>query len=480
MRNIPASYMNSSYDALWMYMHSETSQLGTEGDEKPFAQLDALYFYIFSRVERFDKLWPILGILVLLSAEAIEGLNESQVRDFASPSFIERVCMFEPGDVSLALDPLASLVSVPAQDLSIKILHASLFDFLLDPSRSGIYQLSLVRAHECLAKWRWRQIDFSMTQEMEDEAIWLFLKHCEEADLRDSLVEMIGRVATFLVGFLDTRDEQWWLHSTRIGNYELLVGRLSLIFLREDFPHGTVSSDFVCAVAEKWNQPASLGMSERFVRTLEPRLEAPEWNAHNGSWDRSFHRVVRQLRDLRPSRGQSTASSKPFPEQNISSIPGFLSGPRAVEHARELAKFPRQMPDSRSRDVQRAFMAMRLLFWTQRFLRDTSGLAFPRVATRWVLEATYALDPTGPSSDAALVLFVLSLLPYLPGTRVEPELHEEIRRRMKVLRERTALDYKMQEPIKEWALGLRAFPKITANYRREAAAYLKVCLGAAN
>ena len=89
----------------------------------PFAELDALYTHIFTGVEEIEPVLEILSLLIISSS--------------SSPLLptIEEFLFLQPGDVELYLGDLSSLVNIgPAQE--IRILHASLTDFLLDPTRS--------------------------------------------------------------------------------------------------------------------------------------------------------------------------------------------------------------------------------------------------------------------------------------------------------------------------------------------------------
>ena len=61
------------------------------------------------------------------------------------------------GDVTLLLCPILSLVAI--DDEEVRILHKSLFDYLLDPIRSGHLpmQLDLARVHELAATYILRE-----------------------------------------------------------------------------------------------------------------------------------------------------------------------------------------------------------------------------------------------------------------------------------------------------------------------------------
>ena len=61
------------------------------------------------------------------------------------------------GDVLLLLSPILSLVAIENEE--VRILHKSLFDYLLDPTRSGHLpmHLDLARIHELAAMYILRE-----------------------------------------------------------------------------------------------------------------------------------------------------------------------------------------------------------------------------------------------------------------------------------------------------------------------------------
>ncbi|CAA7262419.1 unnamed protein product [Cyclocybe aegerita] len=129
-------------------------------NENPFAQLDALYTHIFSLVKDRDTVWRVLGVIHLAAQVQIFEITKMDEAAIACPAFLERVFRCRRGAVRLALGELPSVISVISDDTSVKVLHASLFDFLLDPTRSGAYTLDLALAHKALAMWRYRDINF--------------------------------------------------------------------------------------------------------------------------------------------------------------------------------------------------------------------------------------------------------------------------------------------------------------------------------
>ncbi|CAA7265663.1 unnamed protein product [Cyclocybe aegerita] len=124
--------------------------------DRPFSQLDVLYSFIFSRVEDIDTVFRIFGILYLTTTSAAVFDLRLEV---TTPAFLEQIFGVQPGEIELALDELLSLITIADRGQPIKILHASLFDFLLDEDRSGTFALDLALAHETLAIWRRKCID---------------------------------------------------------------------------------------------------------------------------------------------------------------------------------------------------------------------------------------------------------------------------------------------------------------------------------
>ncbi len=124
-------------------------------DDRPYAQLDALYTLIFDDVAkiRIETIHRVFGILYLLTER--EGLFEPKGQDpferggTQTASVINDLLDLKPGDLDLLFDPLRSLVTLDQGDF--RVFHKSLFDYLLDPSRSGSFHLKLDLAHETVA-----------------------------------------------------------------------------------------------------------------------------------------------------------------------------------------------------------------------------------------------------------------------------------------------------------------------------------------
>ena len=107
----------------------------------PFAELDALYMHILAGVEDVE---PVLNILSFLFLGAPVYFRRPLHE-------IEQFLSLQPGDVELYLGDLSSLVNVgPAQ--KIRVLHASLQDFLVDPTRSKELWINPRTRHTAFAR----------------------------------------------------------------------------------------------------------------------------------------------------------------------------------------------------------------------------------------------------------------------------------------------------------------------------------------
>lgn len=95
------------------------------GANSPFAELDAMYCHIFSQVRDLQMVISILAYMII-------GNNE---RMFHIAQFLG----FEVVDVIAAMADLAAVVM--CHQPTIRFLHPSLPDFLLDPSRSHEYYI---------------------------------------------------------------------------------------------------------------------------------------------------------------------------------------------------------------------------------------------------------------------------------------------------------------------------------------------------
>jgi len=109
----------------------------------PFAMLDALYLQIFRSVgkDEIEKVMEILGALVLLK-EDIKRLED-----------LEEFFSYRPGELASIMGDMTALVHIPdSRSEHVKIYHASLPDFLLDPIRSQSFHLHAAKVYLNLAQ----------------------------------------------------------------------------------------------------------------------------------------------------------------------------------------------------------------------------------------------------------------------------------------------------------------------------------------
>jgi hypothetical protein len=104
----------------------------------PFAELDALYTHILATVENIE---PVLEILSLVFFSRYP-LSLTKLEHFLS---------LQTGDIELYLGDLSSLVSI-GPDQAVKILHASLTDFFMDPTRSKELWINPPARHAAFAR----------------------------------------------------------------------------------------------------------------------------------------------------------------------------------------------------------------------------------------------------------------------------------------------------------------------------------------
>ena len=109
----------------------------------PFAELDALYHQILSTFSQIEKALDILMVLML-----IKKLSPQ-------PHILDGFFSYRAGQTRAILSGLHSILELPHRYNprgEIRILHASLSDFLLDPKRSGRFFIDLVKSQTTIAR----------------------------------------------------------------------------------------------------------------------------------------------------------------------------------------------------------------------------------------------------------------------------------------------------------------------------------------
>ncbi|KAF8996365.1 hypothetical protein BDQ17DRAFT_1364570 [Cyathus striatus] len=124
-------------------------------DENPFAQLDALCNYILSSAVSKTKGGKdtILTILQVILLSKIDSAND--IKLFTATT-VANFLGIKKSDLELWMVHLHSIISVPDDNGQITFHHASITDFLLDPSRSGVFFIDSIKgnifmAQHCLA-----------------------------------------------------------------------------------------------------------------------------------------------------------------------------------------------------------------------------------------------------------------------------------------------------------------------------------------
>lgn len=110
-------------------------------NDMPFAELDALYMHIFSNVENVEAALPIIAFVLL-------GDTSGYV------DYVEMVLDLQPADVEVILSDLSALVVLDEENPgspTIRVLHASLADFLFDASRSEQFYIHPMSMHTSFA-----------------------------------------------------------------------------------------------------------------------------------------------------------------------------------------------------------------------------------------------------------------------------------------------------------------------------------------
>ncbi|KAF5318671.1 hypothetical protein D9619_010912 [Psilocybe cf. subviscida] len=101
----------------------------------PFSELDALYTHIFSSVDDIDRVLDIICFEIIFQPEL-------------PADSIEHILRLDMGDVDILLCDLASVIGFKTDSKGrrrLKILHASLADYLLDSARSKEYFIDATR-----------------------------------------------------------------------------------------------------------------------------------------------------------------------------------------------------------------------------------------------------------------------------------------------------------------------------------------------
>ena len=104
--------------------------------DMPYAELNSLYHHVLSNVDNMETVKLVLGVLIALNSVLGSVLNRINTTEE-----IDNFFFWQPGKTEACLSQLASIIKLDACYKKISLLHTSLSDFLLDPSRSRQFYL---------------------------------------------------------------------------------------------------------------------------------------------------------------------------------------------------------------------------------------------------------------------------------------------------------------------------------------------------
>ena len=106
--------------------------------EMPFGELDALYRHIFTVIEDREIVLGILGLWLL-------RVSSSRFRRKWPPEDVERFFLLNRGDLEMLFGDLSSVITI--SEHFIRVLHATLKDFLVDAARSKEFYIDFSSIH---------------------------------------------------------------------------------------------------------------------------------------------------------------------------------------------------------------------------------------------------------------------------------------------------------------------------------------------
>ena len=194
-----------------------------DGD-MPYKELDALYNHIFSSIVDIPTILKILGFLFF-------KYDVGPI--WVTPDFLANLLDLDKEDVDLHLSELHSILYIPPTNttkLSIRPVHASLQDFLVDKLRSGKYYIDEEAIHTDLAQKCLRHINTSINQaprtgvqpgSVDFYSTTSFVYHCtrastESTNLKNDLMQI--------------RDLRPWVGTVLILPFPDLLAWLSKVF----------------------------------------------------------------------------------------------------------------------------------------------------------------------------------------------------------------------------------------------------------
>ncbi|KAL0566669.1 hypothetical protein V5O48_015336 [Marasmius crinis-equi] len=138
--------------------------------DSPFQALDSLYLVVLRNDKpNPEQILPILAAVIVLRLEGIR----------TCPAFIELLLGLQPGDVSLRLRTMHSVLDIRGWDDDINVYHTSFTDFLTSEARSQEFYID-ISAQRHFVGWQWLQalsrsriIGYNFDR-LEPSLLWLF------------------------------------------------------------------------------------------------------------------------------------------------------------------------------------------------------------------------------------------------------------------------------------------------------------------
>ncbi|KAL0071694.1 hypothetical protein AAF712_000616 [Marasmius tenuissimus] len=105
----------------------------------PYKELDTLYNVILAANPNYDKLRPILAVIVIIPGLRLERWERIEL----TPASIELILGLPSGQVALRLRRMHSVLSIRGWHDAITVHHTSFREYLVDPTRSGHFHIDI-------------------------------------------------------------------------------------------------------------------------------------------------------------------------------------------------------------------------------------------------------------------------------------------------------------------------------------------------
>jgi len=157
--------------------------------DKPFENLDELYSLIVRNANRRADMLRVIGLIIVINRLiATANAPAGTFARLCSPRKLGGLLGPVKGDVRRCLMDVHSVVSVGDDDCDIQIYHKSFPDYILDPSRSNEFAISVEDVYDCLFS---RLISTSQYRDI----ILQVLSQCFVSEGMNSDVDIMGTPA---------------------------------------------------------------------------------------------------------------------------------------------------------------------------------------------------------------------------------------------------------------------------------------------